>query len=104
METGCCQEFDHGFGWVTRAAEIRAAEIRTANERTNRPTTRLFPLEVNEDDSLTEIQQVSPSDVIGDIEDTGRQDRPTRDATVTARKKLKEWANLLRAALKNVAN
>ena len=38
----------------------RAAEIRTAGGRTNCPITRLFPLEVNEDDSSIETQQVPP--------------------------------------------
>ena len=46
----------------------RAAEIRTAGGRTNRLTTKLFPLEVNEDGSSMEIQQVPPSDVGGDTE------------------------------------
>jgi len=30
----------------------RAAEVRTASGKTNRPITRLFPLEINENDDL----------------------------------------------------
>ena len=82
----------------------RAAEIRTAGGRTNRPITKLFPLEVNEDGSSTEIQQVPPSEVRGDTQNTVKQDRPTREAAATTRKKLKEWANIIRAAPEDVAN
>ena len=79
----------------------RATEIRTVSGRTNRPITKLFPLEVNDS---TESQPVSQSDVGDDIHDVSMQDRPTRDATVTARERLKEWANTLSAAPEDVAN
>ena len=51
-----------------------------------------------------EIQQVPPSDVGGDTQNTVKQDRPTREATVTARKRLKEWANIISAAPEDVEN
>ena len=51
-----------------------------------------------------EIQQVSPSDVGGDTQNTEKQDRPTREATVTARKRLKERANIIHAASQDVEN
>ena len=84
----------------------RAAEIRTMNRRTNRPITKLFPLEVNENDSSPETQVVTPPDASSDIQPTVNpsRDRPTRDATIAARKKLKEWANILRAAPEDVTN
>ena len=56
----------------------RAAEIRTAGGKTNHPITRLFPMDVNEDGSSMEIQQVPPSDVSGDTQNTVKQDRLTR--------------------------
>jgi len=46
----------------------RAAEIRTTNGRTNRPITKLFPLEVNEKDSSSETQVVTPSNASGDMQ------------------------------------
>ena len=45
-----------------------AVEIATANGWTNRPISRMLPLEVNKDDSSTEIQQVPPSDANGDVQ------------------------------------
>ena len=84
----------------------RAAEIRTTNGRTNRPITKLFPLEVNGNDSSPETQVVTPPDASSDMQPTVNlsRDRPTRDATIAACKKLKEWATILRAALEDVAN
>ena len=63
----------------------RAAEIRIAGGKTNRPITKLFPLEVNKKDgSSMEIQQVPPSDVHrDDTQNTEKHDRPTsRDAPI----------------------
>ena len=48
----------------------RAAEIRTMNGRTNRPITKLFPLEVNENDSSPETQVVTPPDASSDTQPT----------------------------------
>ena len=82
----------------------RAAEIRTANGRTNRPITRLFPLEVKEDESSKEVQQVQPPEADVNTENTMLRDRPTREATVAARKRLKQWANIIRALPEDVAD
>ena len=71
----------------------RAAEIRTTNGTTNCPITRLFPLEVKEDESSKEVQQVQPPEADVNTENTMLRDRPTREATVAARKRLKQWAN-----------
>ena len=51
-----------------------------------------------------EFQQVPPSDVGGDTQNTVKQDRPTREATVAACKRLKEWGNIIRVALEDAEN
>ena len=82
----------------------RAAEIRTTNGRTNRPITRLFLLEVKEDESSNEVQQVQPPEADVNTENTMLRDRPTREATVAARKRLKQWADIIRAPPEDVAD
>jgi len=46
----------------------RATEIRTTNGRTNRPITKLSPLQVNEKDSSSETQVVTPSNASSDMQ------------------------------------
>ena len=85
----------------------RAAEIRTANGKINRPITRLFPLEVKEVESSKEVQQVQqvqPPEADVNTENTMLRDRPTREATVAARKRLKQWADIIRTLPEDVAD
>ena len=80
----------------------RAAEIRTAGGKTNRPITRLFPLEINENSDQapdtsstdTENKVTSPTLCQGS--------RPTRKAAIAACGKLKEWTDMLRVAPEDV--
>ena len=73
---------------------VRSATIRTANGFTNRPISKLYPLEVNagknaiEDDnddqvSTPEAEPLSSS-------------RPPRSAAVKARMRVSEWSKILR--------
>ena len=76
----------------------RAAEIRTARGTTNRPIVRLIPLEVNEQSETWNWTQV-----ISQNDSEGIQaDRPTRLATLTARNKIKQWTDEIRAAPEDV--
>ena len=82
----------------------RAAEIRTAGGKTNRPITRLFPLEINENSDQapdtsstdTENKVTSPTLCQGS--------RPTRKAAIAACGKLKEWTDMLRVAPEDVTD
>jgi hypothetical protein len=66
---------------------IRTAEIRTAQGKTNRPVTKLYPLEVNTavTDDNKDLEQT-------DDPDSGmtRPSRPTRDAAVAAQLRIRE--------------
>ena len=79
---------------------VRAAEIRTAGGRTNRPIARLIPLEVNHD--VTQEERDS-THTTRDSEDVSLG-RPTRQATLTARNRIKEWTDVIRAAPEDVAD
>lgn len=70
---------------------VRSAKIRTANGCTNRPIVKLFPLEVNADSFVDDLNQVSNFE--------GSQDdgspatlRPIRAAAVAARQKIANLA------------
>ena len=74
---------------------IRAAKIRTANGKTNRPVTKLFPVEVNNVSESSVNARDGDSDKRGDDEDTLTTIRAsigeqlTRKATVRARNHIK---------------
>ena len=85
----------------------RAAEIRTARGTTNRPIVRLIPLEVNGRLIPLEVNEQSETrnwtQVICQNDSEGIQaDRPTRLATLTARNKIKQWTDEIRAAPEDV--
>lgn len=86
---------------------VRAATLRTANGTTNRPITKLYPLELNDSESADVVEkQECPAD------DTEKQECPTSTTTVnspaetrpkrrsakTATVRMKEWARVLAAA------
>ena len=82
----------------------RAAEIRTATGKTNRSIAKLFPLEVTEEISnptVSDSQATQEHNTTTDIVQR-QQDRPTRQATITARRRLREWSNIIRAAPEDV--
>ena len=91
---------------------IRAANIRTANGITNRPITKLYPLEVtasdvksfsdaNSDSVASSVSEESPHSTTSEEVST----RPvTRDAATRARQRLSEWCNILRGPPEDVEN
>jgi len=84
----------------------RVAEIRTATGKTNRPIARLYPLEVNEgslDPSVSDNQATRTNKTTADLANH-QKDRPTRQATIAARRRLKEWSDMIRAAPEDVTD
>ena len=67
---------------------VRAANIRTATGNTNRPIVKLYPLEVT---SSTEPQS---EDLKSPVLDRTSK-RPRREAAMTARQRIAEWAQTL---------
>ena len=82
----------------------RAAEIRTAGGRTNRPIARLIPLEVNVNDEAQDEQLNSTHATNNNGSDSSNSlvERPTRQATIMAWNRLKQWAEMIHAALEDV--
>ena len=89
---------------------IRAANIRTKAGRTNRPIARLYPLEVRSTDTLKpslmipDKPQPQPSDTASEEQATQPSARQTRSAALKARKKLRDWTEVLRAPPEDVEN
>ena len=78
---------------------IRSANIRTTTGKTNRPITRLYPLELTVEEIKADVQ---------DDHHLGRStidtpvNRPTRDTAKRGYLQMKEWINLLSAPLEDV--
>ena len=89
---------------------IRAAKIRTANGKTNRPVTKLFPLEVNDVSESSVNARDDDSNKRGDDEDTlttvkeSIGEQLTRKATVRARNRIKGWTDVLSVAPEDVVD
>lgn len=71
----------------SKDGEIRAAEIRTANGRTNRPISKLYPLEITEPDG-PEIKSSTKN-----RSESNTSSRPKRQAAVAANARIREMAN-----------
>ena len=93
------------YGLVTgRDGLVRAATLRTANGTTNRPITKLYTLELNETETLTDVgtEEVHCStDSMGLSEST--VNRPQRKSAQRTTVKMKEWARVLAAPPEDVA-
>ena len=63
--------------------------------------TTLFPLEVNEDISDSQVQVNQTADKTTD-RIHHQQDRPTKQATIAAHRRLREWSDMIRTALEDV--
>ena len=77
---------------------VRSASIQTASGRTNRPITKLYPLEVNIETS-TDIHPVNNNaqeTYQQPVDDTGVSSRPTRAAAIKAHTQMTEWTKTLR--------
>ena len=70
---------------------MRAANLRTANGTTNRPITKLYPLELNETESLTDTttQEEHPITPVT-IPDSSVDTRPQRQLAWNASAQMKE--------------
>ena len=85
----------------------RAAEIRTARGKTNRPITRLFPLEINENgDQVEQISNTCTSMTDDEDKSTSltshQESRPARKAAIAACRRVRQWTDRLRAAPEDV--
>ena len=82
---------------------VRAATLRTANGTTNRPITKLYPLELNETETLTDVgtEEHCRTDSMESSEST--VNRPQRKSAQRATVKMKEWARVLAAPPEDVA-
>ena len=82
----------------------RAGEIRTATENTNRSIAKRIPLVVTEEISNPTVSDSRATQEHNTTTDIVQRQlgRPTRQATVTARRRLREWSNIIRAALEDV--
>lgn len=84
---------------------IRAASIRTATGKTTRPITKLYPLEVTStDESHSTDDSVRESASPSSQQDNADQPnvRSLRKASARARKRVSEWASILRAPPEDV--
>ena len=90
---------------------IRAANIHTSTGKTNRPITKLYPLEVTStsefhsviadiDSSDSAKESASPSSQQANAEQPNV--RSLRKAAVRARERVSEWASILRVPLEDV--
>ena len=84
----------------------RAVEIRTVSGKNNQPIIRLFPLEINENrDQDEQLPETTSTDAIDKVTQIPYQRSiPGRKATIAACRKLKEWTDMLRAALEYVTD
>ena len=77
---------------------VRAATLRTANGTTNRPITKLYPLELNETEPLADIEnQEERSTTPVNLPDSPVGTRPQRMSARKATVRMKEWARVLAA-------
>ena len=91
---------------VGRDELVRAATIRTTTGLTNRPITKLYPLELNEKEAVPDQQGETvssvqhPTNPPPDIaEETSR---PQRASAIRATSRVKEWARILVAPPEDV--
>ena len=89
---------------------IRSAVIRTSNGITNRPITKLYPLEITancDSDAVSEVQESrdDKDDVDGDTSDseiTHPLSRSMRVAATKARSRISEWTQMIGAPPEDV--
>ena len=80
---------------------VRSVSIRTKNGATNRPVSKLYPLELS--DASTATQGVGGrEDYTTGISSTS--DRPHRNAAQRARQRLAKWTEIIRAPPEDVGD
>ena len=81
---------------------VRAAEVRTKNGQTNRPISKLYPLEIStdENDTVTELENSDDKHLPPVM-----TQRPTRSSAVKAKENITEWSKeILGPAPEDVEN
>ena len=84
---------------------IRAANVRTSTGKTNRPVTKLYPLEVNANLETTTDTIADPVSVTkNNTSDTSSSpsNRPQRNAARRGKLRISEWSKILRAPPEDV--
>jgi hypothetical protein len=76
---------------------VRAVNIRTSNGRTNRPITKLYPLEVT---ATTDSQ----TDKVQTVDDIDTPQRPKRNAALKASQRISKWIDVLSGPPEDVEN
>ena len=83
---------------------VRAATIRTSTGTTNRPITKLYPLELNTADEVSLGVQKGPTVEFDDsVGSEGETIRPQRASARKATDQVKEWVRILSAPPEDVA-
>ena len=77
-----------------RDNQVRAVELRTATGKTNRPITKLYPLEVNS--ANDQERQVTEQDVPHQTSQQPAKRQSHRIAASTARRQIASWIRNLR--------
>ena len=80
---------------------VRAANIRTKTGRTNRPITKLYPLEISANDTEQEIQPRDEGEAHRAIIPP-RISPPRRTAALGARNRISQWTRTLCAPPEDV--
>ena len=79
---------------------VRAANIRTSTGRTNRPITKLYPLEVCTNEATPPTEDDTSEQII--MVPTPRQNIPQRTKALEAMRKIADWARNIRAPPEDV--
>ena len=74
---------------------IHAAVIRTSTGETNRPITKLYPLEISEGEQTPTCE--GTVDNSSNLSDSTPPSRATRGAAIKAREHMAEWSKILRS-------
>ena len=83
---------------------VRAATIRTSTGTTNRPITKLYPLELNTADEVSLGVKKGPTVELDDsVDSEGETIRPQRASARKATDQVKEWIRILSAPPEDVA-
>jgi hypothetical protein len=82
---------------------VRAVNLRTSKGKTNRPITKLYPLELvdseKSSDSPVEREVGDPKEIVSEI-----PKRPVREAAKKASQKISAWTETLRGPPEDVVN